>query len=77
MKQKPIVIIDAEYCKGCGICIHFCPKHILGLASEVNSLGYHPPIVTNGNECTGCRQCELYCPDFAIFIIEEDDHGDR
>ncbi|MHC4695871.1 MAG: 4Fe-4S dicluster domain-containing protein [Planctomycetota bacterium] len=76
MKQNPIVVIDAGYCKGCEICIHFCPKHILELAPEVNRLGYHPPVVTNENECNGCCQCELFCPDFAIFIIEGDKRGD-
>ena len=77
MKQESIVIIDAGYCKGCGICIHFCPKQILDLAPEVNKLGYHPPIVVDGGECNGCRQCELFCPDFAIFIIKEDEGGQR
>ncbi len=76
MKQNPIVVIDAGYCKGCEICIHFCPKHILELAPEVNRLGYHPPVVTDESECNGCCQCELFCPDFAIFIIEGDKRGD-
>jgi len=67
-----MIIIDERYCKGCGICIHFCPKHVLEIAKEVNSRGFYTPCVTDGSECTNCRQCELFCPDFAIFIIEEE-----
>lgn len=74
MSRKSTVIIEGAYCKGCGICMHFCPKHILEAAPELNSLGYHPPMVVNGGQCSGCRQCEFYCPDFAIFVIAEK-HG--
>ena len=71
-----MIIIDETYCKGCGICIHFCPKHALAVSRNVNSRGYYTPRVVDGGECTGCRQCELFCPDFAIFITEEDERGD-
>jgi 2-oxoglutarate ferredoxin oxidoreductase subunit delta len=76
MKRKPTVVIDAAYCKGCEICIHFCSKQVLELAEDVNSMGYHPPVAVNEEKCSGCRQCELFCPDFAIFIVEEDECGD-
>ena len=66
-----MIVIDDEYCKGCGICIHFCPKHVLEVSKEVNSRGFFTPWVVDGGECTRCRQCELFCPDFAIFIVEE------
>lgn len=71
-----MIVIDARYCKGCGICIHFCPKHVLEMSSEVNSLGYYMPHVVDGGKCTDCRQCELFCPDFAIFTVEEEEGGD-
>jgi 2-oxoglutarate ferredoxin oxidoreductase subunit delta len=72
-----MIIIDERYCKGCGLCIHLCPRHVLGASTEVNSYGYYPPYLVDGDLCGGCRQCELYCPDFAIFIVEEDAGGDR
>ncbi len=49
-------------CKGCGICVHFCPKKILKL-SEIGKV-----IIENEDACIGCGQCEMRCPDFAIFI---------
>ena len=77
MVKKPIIIIDERYCKGCGICIHFCPKNVLALAKEVNSRGFYTPCVVVGAECSKCHQCELFCPDFAIFIVEEEEVADE
>jgi len=71
-----MIVIDDRYCKGCGICVHFCPRHALKISEEVNSRGYYTPCVVEGVECTNCRQCELYCPDFAIFVAEDQDDGD-
>ena len=28
-------------CKGCGFCVEFCPRKVLFLSEEMNSLGYH------------------------------------
>lgn len=61
------VEIDREFCKGCGFCIEFCPKHALAADSGYNSKGYHPPILIKPGACVGCNLCGLYCPDFAIF----------
>ena len=66
-----MIEIDDRYCKGCGICIHFCPTHALEMSGQVNSRGYYTPRLADADKCTNCRQCVLYCPDFAIFIVEE------
>ncbi|MBN2563397.1 MAG: 4Fe-4S dicluster domain-containing protein [Phycisphaerae bacterium] len=70
-----MILIDERYCKGCGICIRFCAKHVLETSKEVNSRGYFSPCVVDQGACTQCRQCELFCPDFAIFITEEEEGG--
>jgi 2-oxoglutarate ferredoxin oxidoreductase subunit delta len=59
-----------ERCKGCGICIAFCPKHVLEPSPEMNAKGYHPPEVRAGAECVNCHFCEVLCPDFAIYSTE-------
>lgn len=49
-------------CKGCGICVEFCPKKVLAL-NEVEKIE-----AVNEEACIACRQCEMRCPDFAIFV---------
>ncbi len=66
-----MIAIEIGYCKGCGICIHVCPKKVLEASKEVNSRGYYVPAIVDPEACTNCRQCELFCPDFAIFVVEE------
>jgi 2-oxoglutarate ferredoxin oxidoreductase subunit delta len=62
-----------ERCKGCGMCIEFCPLQILQLSSQANAKGYYLPDIAPGKEhsCVHCEFCSLICPEFAIFAIEE------
>jgi 2-oxoglutarate ferredoxin oxidoreductase subunit delta len=57
--------IQQEWCKGCGICVHFCPKNVLEL-NEQNKV-----FVAYPEKCIACRMCELRCPDLAIEVIVE------
>ena len=64
------ITIDTERCKGCRLCISFCPKKIIGLASDINQSGQTPATVIRekAHECTGCALCALMCPDAAISV---------
>jgi len=64
------VRINRERCKGCGICIEFCPKQVLERSREFNAKGYYPPEVKAGAWCVNCHFCEVLCPDFAIHSTE-------
>lgn len=59
-------IIRESWCKGCNICVAFCPKQVLALRNG-KVFAAHP------DQCIGCRMCELRCPDFAIQIKEVTD----
>ena len=54
--------IFRAWCKSCGICAAFCPKHCIQLDDEGS------PIIAAADQCTGCGWCELHCPDFAISV---------
>ncbi len=56
------VKIRTEWCKGCGICIAFCPKKVLGLSQQMKVQMLKP------EDCIKCGQCELRCPDYAIYL---------
>ncbi len=63
------VLIDAERCKGCELCVHVCPQHVLRLSEEYNSRGYHPVVLDESeNYCTGCGVCAVICPD-VVFTV--------
>jgi len=57
--------VNTDWCKGCGICVAFCPKNVLELdaADKV--------VVARPEDCTYCRDCEIRCPDFAIIVVTE------
>lgn len=63
--------IKDNLCKGCDICIEFCPTNVFDESSELNRRGYYVPVVARLEDCTGCRLCDLLCPDMAIIITEK------
>ena len=66
---KGIVVIDEDRCKGCGLCVAFCPQQVLRLAEgRFNTKGYTPVEVANPAACTGCAMCALVCPD-VVFTV--------
>lgn len=58
-------LIDKQWCKGCGICIHFCPKSVLEFDKNGKVEAIRP------EDCIACKLCELRCPDLAIQIIKD------
>lgn len=59
--------INKYYCKGCQLCINFCPKHALILSNNINEFGYkYAELKPGNNGCTGCGICRIVCPDIAI-----------
>ena len=68
-KSSPrgLVVVRGERCKGCGVCVEFCPTHVLALSASFTSKGYHPPEIVHPEDCSGCDLCGMYCPDFAVY----------
>ncbi|OFX16734.1 MAG: tungsten formylmethanofuran dehydrogenase [Armatimonadetes bacterium RBG_16_58_9] len=60
--------IDRERCKGCELCVHFCPKGCITMEDSFNSKGYRPSCFVKRDECSGCAVCAGICPDVAIEV---------
>lgn len=61
--KTPQVVINPTYCKGCHICVEFCP-------TQVFEMHGFTAVAQRADACIGCMQCELRCPDFAVTVIK-------
>lgn len=69
------VVVDENLCKGCGLCIEFCPKKGLKFSGRLSAKGYYPAMQTDENNCTACGICYTMCPDAAITVYKEEKVG--
>jgi 2-oxoglutarate ferredoxin oxidoreductase subunit delta len=69
-REEPKIDIYKAWCKGCGICVAFCPTGALAK----DEAGY--PYVQDIEKCINCGWCEIRCPDFAI-TVEKKTKGKR
>ncbi len=60
-KTLQTLYVEKEMCKGCGICVAFCPKNVLEIKNNKVA-------IKNLDACIQCGQCELRCPDYAIYL---------
>jgi 2-oxoglutarate ferredoxin oxidoreductase subunit delta len=69
MKGK--IVINQQICKGCELCISFCPKKLITLADKLNQIGYVPASFKDDGECIACSSCALVCPEVAIEVYRD------
>jgi 2-oxoglutarate ferredoxin oxidoreductase subunit delta len=69
--EYDIHIIETR-CKGCGLCVEYCPLKVLKMSQRFNPKGYHLPYVDEPSACVGCHFCEEVCPEFAIYCKTHD-----
>jgi 2-oxoglutarate ferredoxin oxidoreductase subunit delta len=64
------VKIAKDRCKGCKLCIFYCPAEVLEFSSQLNKRGVKFAKVKKKAKCTGCGFCFLVCPETCIEIYE-------
>ncbi len=67
--RLPVIKINTRLCKGCEICVEFCPKRVL-------EMDRGKAVVKNLEACITCMLCEIRCPDFAI-TVEKGGNGEQ
>lgn len=62
---------NTSRCKGCGLCVMFCPTKSLRMSSDLNEQGQPYPELCDEQTCTTCGLCFRMCPDAAIEVNRE------
>ncbi|HML74318.1 MAG TPA: 4Fe-4S binding protein [Anaerohalosphaeraceae bacterium] len=76
--KKSRIHFNSERCKGCGLCVLFCPKGHLRMSEELNSQGNPYAEIIDPAACNACGICFRMCPDVAIEISEQaEDSGGK
>jgi 2-oxoglutarate ferredoxin oxidoreductase subunit delta len=66
---KGKITFDYEKCKGCLLCVGYCPTKILAMdKTHINEKGYNVIMVTDPEKCIGCAFCAIMCPDSVITV---------
>ncbi|HTZ11782.1 MAG TPA: 4Fe-4S dicluster domain-containing protein [Candidatus Margulisiibacteriota bacterium] len=64
------ITIDKERCKGCLLCISFCPKGLIKKSNKWNKRGSGFVEFQDNGECLACLKCALICPDCCIEVYK-------
>ncbi len=57
--------INVERCKGCSLCLDYCPANAISVKSKKATI--------EGHRCIGCGECTVICPQGAIEIQWNED----
>jgi 2-oxoglutarate ferredoxin oxidoreductase subunit delta len=66
----PKITINKDKCKGCLLCVSFCPKHAIVIEEKLNKRGVKPVAFDDAAGCIGCAMCAVICPDCCIEVYK-------
>ncbi len=65
------IVIYENLCKGCELCVNFCPKDCFEMTTDrINAKGMPFAECVRLADCVGCRACATVCPEAAIELFE-------
>lgn len=64
--SKKEVFVNIKWCKGCGICVQYCPRGVLKIHRG-------KVVILEPEKCIKCGLCEMRCPDYAIYLRSDID----
>ena len=68
---KGDIEINEAWCKGCGLCAHFCAQKCITMpGNRLGPLGYFLPEFSDPDKCNACGICSWLCPDLAITVYK-------
>ena len=68
---KGEIVINDKLCKGCGLCVEFCPKDCITMPEgKLSERGMQLAVFSDPETCNACSICGWMCPDFAIDVYK-------
>ena len=61
-RDRGLLRVDTDECKGCELCVEACPPKVIRLSERLNHYGYRTAFY-QGSGCTGCGICFMACPE--------------
>jgi NAD-dependent dihydropyrimidine dehydrogenase PreA subunit len=61
-RDRGLLQVDGDECKGCGLCVEACPPKVIALSDRLSHYGYRTATYA-GSGCTACGICFLVCPE--------------
>jgi 2-oxoglutarate ferredoxin oxidoreductase subunit delta len=61
-RDRGLLRVDVNECKGCGLCIEACPPKAIHMSEGLNHYGYRTAKY-NCTGCSGCGICFMACPE--------------
>ena len=78
-RDRGLLQVDIEECKGCGLCVEACLPKVIHLSERLNHYGYRTATYA-GTGCTGCGICFMACPEpgaITVLRLANRDAGER